>query len=237
MFLPIYLAMTPAQTQNCSPLPENYGFMACHFSPLGQGLSNLPAQIPPESIIILDDSIPYSGHDSRLICQTLEALQEAHKPKGILLDFQRPDNPSVKELIGNICDRLSCVVAVSDVYAKGLDCTVFLPPVPLRQNVETYLKPWQGTQIWLEVAAQTEVITINKQNVHISENDTLYVDCPLEDHSLLCHYSIQTCADNICFHIRRTKQDIHALTQKAASLGVTCFVGLYQELQQFYLST
>ena len=41
-----YFAMTAAEIRGCSALPAGIAWMACHFSPYGTGLSNLPPELP-----------------------------------------------------------------------------------------------------------------------------------------------------------------------------------------------
>ena len=49
MAISIYLAASPAQISKMERFPEKLAWMACHFSPYGTGLSNLPASLPPLS--------------------------------------------------------------------------------------------------------------------------------------------------------------------------------------------
>ena len=51
-----YLAMTAGEIRGASVLPRRTGWLSCHFSPSGAGLSNLPVALPPGSLLILDDS-------------------------------------------------------------------------------------------------------------------------------------------------------------------------------------
>ena len=53
-----FLAMTAAETRNHSVLPPKIAWMACHFSPYGLGLSNLPQRLPPHALLLLDDITP-----------------------------------------------------------------------------------------------------------------------------------------------------------------------------------
>ena len=52
-----YLAMTAGEIRGASVLPRRTGWLSCHFSPSGAGLSNLPVALPPGSLLILDDSM------------------------------------------------------------------------------------------------------------------------------------------------------------------------------------
>ena len=53
-----FLAMTAAEMQNSSQLPPKIAWMACHFSPYGLGLSNLPKELPSDSLLMVDDITP-----------------------------------------------------------------------------------------------------------------------------------------------------------------------------------
>ena len=58
-----FLAMTAAEMRNISVCPPKIAWMACHFSPYGLGLSNMPKDLPSNSLLIVDDYTPPSGHD------------------------------------------------------------------------------------------------------------------------------------------------------------------------------
>ena len=136
MALPLYLALTAAEFQKCSPLPEHSAWMACHYSPYAPDLSNIPSQLPENAMLILNDRTPICGHDPALVCQALWDTAEKHRCSGILLDLQRPDCREASAIIEKAL-TLSLPVAVSDLYAQRYDCPVFLSPLPpllLRQH-------------------------------------------------------------------------------------------------------
>ena len=87
MALPIYLAMTASEYARCPSLPENPGWMACHFSSYGTGLSNIPDQFPAGGILMVNDRIPPACHSSQLIVQQLLQAVEKLSPRAIVLDF------------------------------------------------------------------------------------------------------------------------------------------------------
>ena len=130
MAIQTFLAMTGAEIGISPLLPPEIAWMACQFSPYGTGLSNLPRQLPPGSLLILDDMTPIRGHDPALICDQLAELTAVLKCSGILLDFQHPDCAETAALAKYLTEALPCPVAVSEPYAAELDCPVFLPPVP-----------------------------------------------------------------------------------------------------------
>ena len=118
MVLPLYLAMTAAEIRANTDSPPNIGYMACHFSPYGTGLSNRPTHLPEGSILILNDRTPPCRHDPELIVRQLKALYEAIAPFGFLLDLQRPELQENSIIAKAITEALPCPVAVSDLYAK-----------------------------------------------------------------------------------------------------------------------
>ena len=148
MALPLYLAQTAAEMAG-NPLSGSCAYMACHFSPGGRGLSNLPEMLPTGAMLILDDSSPMDGHDPALILDQLAELIARHRCESLLLDFQRTNIREQQELAKLLADTLPCPVGVSELYAHGLSCPVFLPPVPPDRPLSDYLQPWQGRETWL----------------------------------------------------------------------------------------
>ena len=84
-----FLAMTAAEICACPVLPPKIAWMACHFSPYGLGLSNLPKTLPPGSLLMVDDITPPHKHDPALIGKQLHSCVEALQCSAVLLDFQR----------------------------------------------------------------------------------------------------------------------------------------------------
>lgn len=230
MALPLYLALTAAEFDGCSPLPEKLAWMACHFSPYGTGLSNCPANLPEGAMLILNDRTPIHGHDPELVLGQLTDLITQQKCGCVLLDFQRPGVAETEAMIQHLISSLPCPTAVSDLYAKKLDCAVFLPPVPLDVALWEYIAPWQGREIWLDIAPTALKISLTSEGV------TYFPTGPIasaknchKDDNLHCHYYIRT-EENADFTLWRTSEDIKSLLTKAEEMGVTHAVGLYQEL-------
>lgn len=226
-----FLAMTAAEIRGTETLPPKTAWMACHFSPYSTGLSNLPKALPPGSMVILDDITPIHGHDSETIAAQLRPRLDALKCSGVLLDFQRPGYEEAELLAGRLSEALPCPVGVSALYGRELTCPVFLPPAPLDVCLANYLAPWQGREIWLELALDGETITLTPAGA---------TTAPLppaaqllgghRDERLHCHYQIHTDADSARFTLFRTPEDLDELLIEGESLGVTRAVGLYQEL-------
>lgn len=230
MAIPQYLAMTAAEMQNCPRFPAHIGWMACHFSPYGTGLSNLPQSLPEDSLLILNDRTPIFHHDPVRIAEELAACIEAFRCRGLLLDFQRPGNEELSVLVQTLQPSLPCPVAVSDLYAADAECAVFLPPVPLHLPLGEYISPWQNREIWLEMAPDCETITITEQGaLFTGDNPEEIREGGFADETLHCHYQISTEEDQIRFQLHRSREDLEALAAEAEAYGVTNAVGLYQQ--------
>lgn len=225
MGLPLYLALTASEFTTCSPIPEYPAWMACHFSPYGTGLCNLPPELPANSMVILNDRIPPQGHDPHYILDQLAQLSCSC----ILLDFQRENNQETAELARVIVETETRPVGVTPQYGQLLNCPVFLPPMPIDIPIQEYLAPWQGREIWLEAAMDCLCYTV-------TEHGSVPAPLPripnrwLKDEDLFCHYQIETFSDRADFALWRTREDVDELLAAAAALGVTKSVGLWQEL-------
>lgn len=235
MFLPIYLATTAQEFTQFKDIPSTLCYLACHFSASGVGLSNFPVTLPAGSILCIDDSTPIANHKAKIITQQIEELIKAFNPCGILLDFQRPDNPNAPQIIESILDCATCDVAVSHIYAKEYSCPVFLPPLPFRMTVKEYLKPWAEREIWLEIGNDKEIAIVTENSFGAERVYNIPKSkMQFRDPSLLCHYCTLIKQDHIAIHFHRTAQDLQELQWKAKEHGVTKFLGLWQQLQQFY---
>ena len=233
MAIPQYLAMTGAEFRQSDFLPQQIGWMACHFSPYSTGLSNLPPALPPDSLLILNDRIPMGGRqDFAFIAQELTQCLEENQCCGLLLDFQRRDIPQNAALADYLVRNLSDQVIVSAMYAKNLSCPVFLPPVPPDRPVDSCLAGWQGREIWLELSLCPEQLVLTQSGVVTPPGDAALPEAGFPDEGLCCHYCINTAADSVEFILWRTPEDNKALLQKAEGLGVVGGVGLFQEWQR-----
>lgn len=230
MGLSPYLAMTAAEIRTFTPLPPKLAYMACHFSPYGTGLSNLPEQLPEGSLLILNDRTPIFGHDPQLILEQLRHTMDRLRCGGLLLDFQRPDQAETAALTAAVVEAFP-QAAVTDLYAEGLTCPVFLPPPPLIQTLDHYLFPWQGREIWLEAALDAALVTVTADG---SRQIPLFgeqaPDNVFEETDLHCCYRAEVLQDEIRFYLYRKLNHLRALLAHAESLGVTAAVGLYQQL-------
>lgn len=230
MALPLYLAMTGAEMTGSSPLPAQFAYLACRFSPYNQGLSGLPLWLPEGSLLILNDETPLCGHDPEQICLQLAQVLETWNCRGLLLDFERPGCEESAALAAFLCGALTQPVTVSEAYAGDLDCPVFLPPTPLDVPLKEYLAPWQTREIWLEAALDGLELALTESGCASAS-----LPCPnvgakeIYEPSLHCRYSITLKKDSARFCLRRARTDVEKLLQEAESLGVAAAVGLWQE--------
>ncbi len=223
-----YLAMTAAEIRRIELIPGNIAWMACHFSPYTTGLSNYPKGIPAGSLLIVNDITPIHGHDPEVIAAQLNHWMGEFDCAGVLLDLQRPGFGETAELAEYLVEKLSCVPAVSQLYAGELDCPVFLPPPPLYVPLAEYLSPWKGREAWLEMAMGTQCITLTEDGASIGPGEAMGEG--YREEGLHCHYHIEKEESRVKFQLWRTREDMEELMEEAQKLGVTHGVGLYQEL-------
>lgn len=227
-----YLAMTAAELEAFSAA-KNWctAYMACHFSPYSTGLSNIPAALPPGSMLIVNDRTPICGHDPELIAGQLQQAVHALGCDSVLLDLQRPDCTQTAALCRVLTRALDCPVGISDLYAGSLDCPVFLPPAPLDQPLGEYIRVWKGREIWLEAATDAACITVTEKGSTFSP-----MTCPQPprrhflDQALHCWYWAVCTDTEAHFCLWRDSWQLEALLEEADALGITKAVGLYQLL-------
>lgn len=229
MAIMAYLAMTAAEIAKTDSLPQAVAWMACHLSPYGTGLTNLPRTLPPGSVLILNDRTPIHGHDPEEIARILTRRVEALECRGVLLDLERAGVAESQALAAHLVQALPCPVAVSASYAQALSCPVFLPPVPPDVPLEAHIRPWQGREIWLELSLGAQTLTLTEQGAARSELSNLPSSGQAEP-TLHCHYKIDLGQEKAVFSLWRTPEDLKALLEEWESSGVTHAVGLYQEL-------
>ncbi len=231
MAIRCYLAMTAGEMAAAAQMPPYPAWMACHFSCYGTGLSNLPQGLPEGSIIILNDRTPVQGHDPDTVVAQLEQLDLQLKPKYYLLDLQRESNPQTEKIVCAVTQAFGQRVGVTEHYAANRDCPVFVSACPLRVPLEKHLAKWSGRELWLEAALEAETVTVDAHGCRreaaflpITEEPTFF------DQNLCCRYHTQVLTHRAVFSVGRGKAELEALLEKAAGLGVTLAVGLYQQL-------
>ncbi len=231
MTIPCYLAMTAGEFSVAERPPHLMAWMACHFSSSDNGLSNLPVNLPTGSMIIVNDQIPVSDHDPALVVRQLQELAEKFRPAYFLLDMQRPDTPLTRQMVQTIADAFSQQVGVSELYAHGLSCPVFVGACPLRVTLEEHLSKWVGREIWLEAALEAETVTVDESGSRVESSVLQALGEPaFADDTLCCRYHTQLLGDRAVFTVQRDTEEITALLDIAEKLGVKLAVGLYQQL-------
>lgn len=232
MGIPCYLAMTAAEFSACPQLPPQMGWLSCHFSPSGPGLSNIPKDLPPGSVLILDDSTPYHFHQSQWILAQLREIVSAFAVNALILDFQRPKDRVLAEMALLLDAELPCPVAVPPQYATG-NAPIFLPPLSLHTPLSSALAPWHGRELWLDAPILPQRVTVSAKGTTCqwlpTPPDIVY---PHETKELHCHYAMEIGKNSISFTFSRNQQDIAAWLEEAESLGVAGVVSLYQEWRQ-----
>lgn len=233
MTLPIYLAMTDAEMRECSTLPAHSAYMACHFSPYGTGICNLPTELPAGSMLILNDRIPVRHHDPEVILAQLNSLLEEITFCALLLDFQRQDCPQSFAIAKYLTEKLPLPVGVTQHYARDLDCPVFVETPALHVPISEHLKPWNGRNIWLDAALYAVNYRVDKSGCTQAACNRSADPLPHHDEQLYCHYRIRQETDHVTFTLQRTAEDMHALLSEGQDMGVTMAIGLYQEWRDF----
>ena len=221
-------AMTPEEIAGIRPLPPGAAWMSCHFC--GSGITDLPQMLPEGSLLILDDSIPPDHPNSRKILDQLTETIGRLRCQALLLDFQRPKNRYIPELAQLLTRALPCPVGISEPYGKATDGPVFLPLLPPHKSLKSWIAPWNGREIWLEVGPAPEAASVTETGTVFTVPTSPLPPCPHRHAGLSCHYGIRLKDEEILFTLYRTAEDLKALTAEAQSLGVTRTVGLFGEL-------
>ncbi len=230
MGLPFYLAMTAREWEEAPSAARPLAYMDCHFSPYGTGLTGIPEQLPPGSLLVVDDRIPLWCHDPALIVRQLQEAAETLSLAGVLLDLQDPAHPLARQIAHGVRDLPCPVAAPGDCRGGG---AVFLPPVPPDCPPARYLAPWQGREIWLDMAPDALQITVDTAGSRSAPlSGPLPEGTVHRNTALCCSYVTQVTADFARFTLFRTRQDMETLLKAAEPFGVTCALGLYQQLQE-----
>lgn len=229
MALPIYLAMTAWEYENCSSLPEHPGWMACHFSSYGDGLCNFPAVFPADGLLMVNDQIPPADHDPDLIAKQLLLCVDTLSPKGVVLDFQRPYCEKLQEVADAVLSALPCPVAITESYSQSWNGSIFLPPIPVDKKIAEYLQKWSGRDIWLEVTKAGENLVLTKGGCHRMPLEPLPERAVFQDAPLFCHYCTHVTGEQAIFSLWRTDTDLASMLECAEAFGVSTAIGLYQE--------
>lgn len=228
MAIELYLAQTAAEFASCSQKPAHMAWMACHFSPYATGITNLPPSLPEGALLILNDRTPVCGHDPKTVCKALLDTANRFRCCAILLDFQHPGC----EQIAKEAAKLPFSVAITEEYAKTLDCAVFLSAPALHKPLSEHIAPWKDRKIWLEAATDCTRISVTEKGAVICRADPPSDEVfPFYDDTLHCKYRTEITDNSIHFTLRRDKKELYALLAEAETLGIDRAIGLYQQLR------
>ena len=232
MALPLYLAMTASEIASLDTFPANFAYMACHFSPYCQGLSNIPSALPENSVLILNDNLPCQDHSPGLVADQLKALMDTFHCESLLLDFQRPPAPESEAMADMILRTLPYPTVLTPEYGKNQNCAIFLPPCPLHIPLEEYLTPWKNREIWLEAALCQEDVSITRDgSKFVPQFPPHGLNGGFFDDALCCNYQMQESNDTLTFTLFDTIESLSKKLSLAQSLGVSRAVGLWQEFR------
>ena len=235
MVLPLYLAVTGAEMSAFSQFSFPCAYMACHFSPYTNGLTNLPEHLPDNSILILNDRMRCSGHSADLVVQQLQETLERFHCESVLLDFQRPPDLESEAMVKQITLSLPCPVAVTEAFATSLVCPVFLAPAPLHIPLAEHLAPWMDREIWLEAALGQEEIAVTQKGAQfVAQFPSEGLTDGFYDAELCCYYRTKIEESMIRFTLFDTKDSLQKKLSHAHSLGVRRNIGLWQELGNMF---
>lgn len=234
MVLPLNLALTPLEISAQQTYLSPISYMGCSFSPYTLGLSGIPSELPEGSMLIVNDRMSCQGHSADLVVDQLQkAVCDLHC-ESILLDFQRPPEPESELMVQRVVESLPCPVAVTEEYALGLCCPVFLSPAPLHLPLVSHLAPWRNREIWLEAALGQCEINVTKQGVTVvSQFPVDGLSGGFFEENLCCQYRTKIGESHVAFTLFDTPESLKKKLELAASLGVKRAVGLWQELGTF----
>lgn len=230
MALPIYLAMTAFELQHCQQIPKYCSWMACHFSAYSSGLTNIPASLPENALLMVNDRIPPMGHSEKMILHQLQDAVEKLHVYGVLLDFQLPYREDLAHLGNALLSTLPCPVGITPQYANAWNGPVFLPPIPPYCAAADHLASWNGREIWLESDNCCFDLTVSETGCRILPANEQAEHLMFSNTELFCHYKISLADHSATFTLGRTGEDAALLMEAAEKLGVTLAVGLYQQV-------
>ena len=180
---------------------------------------------------MLNDRMPCQGHSADLVSGQLADAVMQLGCESVLLDFQRPPDPESSAMVSNLIRSLPCPVAVTESFAEGFSCPVFLGPGPLHLPLEEHLTPWKGREIWLEAALCQESVKVSPQGSVITPIfPTQRLSGGFYDEILRCRYQSQIRHDALEFTLFDTPKSLEQKLETAADLGVSRVIGLWQEL-------
>ncbi|MBO7252480.1 MAG: hypothetical protein J6V25_07625 [Oscillospiraceae bacterium] len=225
-----YLAVTAAEMEENPQISAPAAILGPTFTQEPPGISSLPEHFPEGSVLMVSDLILPQPHIMNPICDALRQFVFSTGCQNLILDFQQPGKETAAALIHLLLQELPCSVIVSDLYAQELSCPVFLSPLPYCKKLTKHLAPWKNRDIWLDLSAQPEIVTLHEQGINtcIPEQFRQRMPCH-EDAALFCHYTIAKTENSAEFTMWRTKADLEHLLTEAENCGIKAAVALFQE--------
>ncbi len=234
MSIPMFLALTAEEFSQNPSLPCRPAWMSVHFSSKGPGLSNLPPQLPPGSMIILDDHIPWKDHSIESICKDLtEALLRAGV-YGLLLDFERQPTEETTLLaraVTECCKELGVTLGAPANYIFDEDTALFVSPLPCNIPAES-LKSQR--KLWLDISPVCHCIKMSKDKAWESpatyppRSKTEKHEIHWDD-TLLCSYFTESDDDTLKITLFRDTEDAWRLLKRLDPARVQLALGLWRD--------
>ncbi len=235
MSIPLFLAITPAEFAHLPELPNPLAWMSVRLSLTSPGLSNVPSQLPPGSLIIFDDKTPWSGHSVELVCKEMTTLLLNTKAYGLLLDFERAPTPETILLVkalSQCCKEIGIPLAAPEGYGGDESVAVFTSPFPC------WKKPTETSNdhraLWLDASPTAHALRITQDHaVGIAlpyppetppEEDQIHWD-----ESLHCAYWTDFDGDGLVITMYRTPEKTTELLAELPSSPFRLAVGVWRE--------
>lgn len=227
MSIPLYLAMNEEEMSRSSELPKNLAITGLCFSPEGQGLDGMPKREVPEGVLfLLEDRIPWEGHDLETVCREAASLLVRTKAFGLLLDFERPPTEETQRLayaLGQCCKELGCKIGMPKGYEGG--GARFLPSPPCFKKPESQEGP-----VWFEAIPTAFDIVITSQgaqckdsaNISVWEEDRFYPP-------LGAYYRAHRADHSLNVHLYDTP---NSLLKRMEAIGAELAVGMWRQWQE-----
>lgn len=240
MSIPMYLAMTAGEFSKAYPLPPRTAWMAMHFSVSGPGLSNRPTALPPGSLLILDDQIPWNGHSLEAVCQETVDTLLLTGAAGLLLDFERSPTEETRclaSLLTQCCREAHYPIGMPPAFLGQEHAAVFLPPLPCWQSPGEALAPYAGLEIWLEaapcgcrVSLQTDGVTMQPEEAGILA-ETAKKHISFLDSKLHCHYFATPAPEGLQLSLYDTAESLEEKLEACRPYGVTLAIAIWRQVQ------
>ncbi len=224
MDFPQFLAMTGQEIEKYSPPAGRVGYLACHFSPYGRGLTGIPQTLPPGSLLVLTDRTPVWDHDPRRIAGELTQAVEGLGCAGVLLDLQRPGEPRTAAIARAVTEALPCPTAVTPAYARDLGCPVLAPPPAPWEPPQALRDRWPDRTLWLEAIPQQGHFVLDAAK---SRWESLWEPGPEHlAHTCCTQVRVTRDGEGLRVYLRRGRLELAAL---AKALDIQVSVGLQQD--------